>query len=112
MTLSRISVNRRFSLTFLAAALGLLPSLYAADPGMDSARLKLIPQRLQEFVDKGVISGAVTLVARHGEVVALDAVGYQDIENRKPMRTDTIVQVMSQTKSFTAVAAMMLVEEG
>ncbi len=28
------------------------------------------------------------------------------------MRPDTIVQIMSQTKSFTGVAAMMLVEEG
>jgi CubicO group peptidase (beta-lactamase class C family) len=85
---------------------------YAASPGMDAARLKLIPKRIQEFVDDGAISGAITLVARHGEIAALDAVGYSDIEAKKPMRPDTIVQIMSQTKSFTGVAAMMLVEEG
>ena len=28
------------------------------------------------------------------------------------MRADTIVQIMSQTKSFTGVAAMMLVDDG
>jgi CubicO group peptidase (beta-lactamase class C family) len=105
-------VTSRFSITVMAAALGLLPSIYGADAAMDAARLKRIPERLQQFVDKGAISGAVTLVARHGEIAAFDAVGYQDVENKKPMRTDTIVQVMSQTKSFTAVAAMMLVEEG
>src|SRR5580704_7661006 len=88
----------------LAAAL----TLQAAD----IAHLKLIPQRMQSFVDSGTISGAITLVAHRGQVVELDAVGFADVENKKPMRTDTIVQIMSQTKSFTGVAAMILVEEG
>jgi len=100
------------SLIAVTAAICLLPPIYAAEGALDRARLKLIPMRTQELVDKGTISGAITLVARHGEIVAFDAVGYQDVENRKPMRRDTIVQVMSQTKSVTAVAAMMLVEEG
>jgi CubicO group peptidase (beta-lactamase class C family) len=96
----------------VTAMLCFAAATYAASPGMDAARLKLIPKRIQEFVDDGAISGAITLVARHGEIAALDAVGYSDIEAKKPMRPDTIVQIMSQTKSFTGVAAMMLVEEG
>jgi CubicO group peptidase (beta-lactamase class C family) len=95
-------------LSRIATLLTLLPVLYAADPG----RLKLIGERLRELTDKGTVSGAVALVAHRGEIVSLTAAGWQDIESRKPMRADTIVQVMSQTKSFTAVAAMMLVEEG
>ena len=86
--------------------------LNAAEPQLDPARLKLIPQRMQEFVDRGEISGIVTLVGRNHQIAALDAVGYADIENRKPMRTDTIVQIMSQTKTVTGVAAMILVDEG
>jgi CubicO group peptidase (beta-lactamase class C family) len=101
-------VTRRFLLALALAA----PSVFPAGPAMDPARLSLIPQRLREYVDSGAISGAVTLVARHGEVAALHAAGWQDVEARKPMRTDTIVQIMSQTKSVTGVAAMMLVEEG
>ncbi len=85
-------------------------TLHAAD--IDAARLKLMPSRMQSFVDSGAISGAVTLVAHQGQIVELDAVGYADVENKKPMRTDTIMQIMSQTKSFTGVAAMILVEEG
>ena len=42
----------------------------------------------------------------------LEAVGYQDLESKKPMRTDTIFQVRSMTKSVTAVAIMILLEEG
>ena len=84
----------------------------AAEPPLDPATLKLIPGRMQEFVDRGEISGVVTLVARNGQIAELDAVGFADIEGRKPMRTDSIVQIMSQTKTVTGVAAMILVDEG
>ncbi len=96
----------------------LLPLLLAAaspDPkkaGMDAERLARIPARMRDFVDKGTISGAVTLVARHGAIAELDAVGWQDIEAKKQMRTDSIFQIMSMTKPVTAVGVMMLVEEG
>ncbi len=80
--------------------------------GMDPERLARIPARMKEFVEKGTIAGAVMLVARHGVVASLDAVGYQDLESKKPMRTDTIFQIRSMTKSITAVAIMILMEEG
>jgi CubicO group peptidase (beta-lactamase class C family) len=96
---------------FLCAALAFLPAVAGAG-SIDTGRLKLIPARMKQFVDDGSISGAVYLVAHRGQVVALDAVGFSDFENHKPMRADTIVQIMSQTKSFTGVAAMMLVEDG
>jgi len=61
---------------------------------------------------RGTLPGAVTLVARHGAIVRLDAVGYQNLEDRKPMRTDSIFQIMSMTKPITAVGIMMLMEDG
>ena len=82
------------------------------EAGLDKAKLQLIKTRLQEQVDQGVIPGAVYLVARHGKIVAYDAVGLADVENNKPMRKDTLFQIMSMTKNFTGVAAMMLVEQG
>ena len=88
------------------------PSRASAGTGLDLERLKLIPVRLQELVDRGAIPGAVSLVARHGEVAQLEAVGYQDIQTKTPMRTDSIFQIMSMTKPFTGVAVMMLVDEG
>lgn len=80
--------------------------------GLDAEKLALIKPRLQELVDKQVIPGAVYVVARHGRIAAFDAVGLADIENNKPMRKDTLFQIMSMTKNFTGVAAMMLVEQG
>lgn len=101
---------RRF-FVLVGAVVSLLPVVAGAG-SIDSERLKLIPVRMREFVENGSISGAVWLVAHRGQVVAVDAAGFADIEQRKAMRADTIVQIMSQTKSFTGVAAMMLVEEG
>jgi len=100
---------------FLSAAASLWAQGTAPNPtkvGMDAERLARIAPRMKYFVEKGTIAGAVTLVARHGGIAGLEAVGYQDLEARKTMRTDSIFQIMSMTKPVTAVALMMLVEEG
>lgn len=80
--------------------------------GFDAERLGRIPARLKSFVDKGEIAGAVMLVARHGSVASLEAVGYQDLEAKTPMKTDSIFQIMSMTKPITAAGILMLAEEG
>ena len=79
---------------------------------IDAKRLALITERMQGFVSKGEISGAVTLVEHKGKVVHLSAVGMSNLKTKEPMATDTIFEVMSMTKPFTGVAIMMLVEEG
>ena len=87
-------------------------ALLFAEIGLDSERLARIPERMREFVEKGTAAGIVTLVQRHGEVASLEAVGYQDLETKKPMRTDTIFQIMSMTKPVTSTGIMILMEEG
>jgi len=88
-----------------------LNTLFAGS-AFDEERLKQIPQRMQEFVDQGTVAGVVTLVARDGEVAALDAVGFTDIDTKQAMRTDNIFQIHSMTKPIIAIGAMMLAEQG
>ena len=83
-----------------------------AQNGMDPERLALIPTRLQEFVEEGQIAGAVMLLARHDGIVLLEAVGYQDLETKTPMRTDAIFRMASVAKPMTALGIMVLQEEG
>jgi CubicO group peptidase (beta-lactamase class C family) len=71
-----------------------------------------IPHRIESFVAARNIAGAVTLVSRGNEVIEFDAVGMADIEANRPMRKDTIFQIMSMTKPVTAIGIMMLAEEG
>lgn len=67
---------------------------------------------IQKNIDAKVIAGAVTAVARHNKLVLFEAQGWSDVEARKPMRTDSLFRMMSSTKVVTAVAVMMMVEEG
>ncbi len=85
---------------------------WAAQTGLDPDRLARIGPRMQSFVDRGQVAGIVTLLARHGQIAHLNAVGYQDVEAKKPMRTDSIFQIMSMTKPVTGVGVMILAEEG
>ena len=78
---------------------------------MDPAGLARISSRLKEFVDRGSAAGFVTLVARHGHLANLEATGYQDLEAKTPMRTDTIFRIKSLTKPLTAAGIMILVDE-
>jgi CubicO group peptidase (beta-lactamase class C family) len=79
---------------------------------MDAERLARIPLQIKSFVNRGTIPGAVTLIARRGEVVSLEAAGFQDLKSKKPMRADTIFDIRSVTKPVTAIGIMILMEEG
>ena len=80
--------------------------------GMSTERLGRLHQGMQGYVDRREAGGIVTLIAREGKVVDLHASGFQDVESRTPMKTDTIFRIASMTKPITSVAVMMLVEEG
>lgn len=82
------------------------------DVGMSSDRLRRIHALVDAHMTAKDFSGAVTLVARKGKVVHLEAHGHADLEAKKPMRTDTLFRLASMTKPVTAVAILMLVEEG
>ena len=67
---------------------------------------------LQQAVDNHRIAGAVAMLARNGRLAHVSVVGYQDLEARAPMTERTIVRIYSMTKPITAVAVMMLFEQG
>jgi CubicO group peptidase (beta-lactamase class C family) len=112
--LRRSSLRRALSAA-LAAVLLAHPGATADDKpqaGFDTQRLGKIQQRMQEYVNAGEAAGIVTMVLRGGNVVQKTAVGVQNIEENRPMREDSIFQIMSMTKPITAVAIMLLCEEG
>jgi CubicO group peptidase (beta-lactamase class C family) len=89
-----------------------LPTGTAEQTGLAPDRLQRIHDVMQRYIDGGQISGAVTIVARRGRVAHLEAHGLMDLESRKPMAKDAIFRLASTSKPVTAVAVMMLVEEG
>ncbi len=80
--------------------------------GLSSKRLALIDPHLEEvYIKPRKIAGAVTLIARRGEIAYLSSVGKMDLERDKPMKEDTIFRIFSMSKPITSVALMMLYEK-
>ncbi len=96
----------------LRAAEPVLREASAESVGVSPGRLQSALSRVQESIDADVMAGAVILVARHGSIVAQDAYGWADVENRIRFAPDTICEMASVTKPVTATAVLMLVQEG
>jgi CubicO group peptidase (beta-lactamase class C family) len=96
-----------------AASSGGVPSASKAEEvGFSTERLQRIHEAVDRHIEAKDVSGAVTLVARRGRIVHFEAQGLMDIESKKPMLKDSIFRLASMSKPITAVAVMMLVEEG
>lgn len=80
--------------------------------GLSSERLERLHDVMQEAVNKKLVSGVVTVLARHGKVVDYRAYGLSNIARNTPMDKDTIFRDFSMTKPVTAVAMLMLYEQG
>lgn len=69
-------------------------------------------EAIQKYVDNNLLSGASAVVLKDNEPVDFKTWGYADIESKRPIEADTIFRIYSNTKIVTAVAAMILYEEG
>ncbi len=88
------------------------PTAEADNAGMSSARLERLEHLNQRYVDEGKLAGVMTMVARHGKIVHLSVAGTYGVDNEKSLSEDTLFRIYSMTKPVTAVALMMLYEEG
>jgi len=80
--------------------------------GLSEERLARIHEAMQRHIDARDISGAVTLVARRGQIAWFHSQGLMDIDGNKPMQKDATFRVFSMSKPVTGVAILMLLEEG
>jgi CubicO group peptidase (beta-lactamase class C family) len=99
-------ISRRLALAAMTAlALGV-------SPAMAQPRLPAVDAALQPLVDQGLWSGSVILVLKDGMVVHSSAAGKRDQVTGDPMRPDTIFRAFSMSKPITAVAMMILYDQG
>ncbi len=90
----------------------LVPTARPEDAGFSSERLHSIHETIQRHIDAGDITGAVTMVASRGRIVNFESHGIMDLASKKPMAKDSLFRIMSMTKPVTAVAVMMMEEQG
>ena len=89
-----------------------LPTAKPEDVGLSSERLARIGERMEQYLGREEMSGALGMVARHGKVVYLETWGDRDREQGLPMTQDTIFRIYSMSKPITSAAVMILYEEG
>ena len=102
----------RTAITRGARALG----LRYGDPeeaGLSAVRLDALRARASAWVEQGLTRSLVYLVARDGVVAAHECFGHLGYEPDAPRLTpDAVFSIASVTKPITALAVMILVEEG
>lgn len=84
----------------------------APPSGFDPQRLARIDSFMQRAVDSNRVAGVVALVMRDGKVVYERAFGWADREAKRPMRTNAMFRIASQSKAITSATLLSLVEEG
>mgnify|MGYP003324035786 CR=1 FL=1 len=80
--------------------------------GLEPAIIAQITPLLEDMVASQRLSGAVVGVVKHGQIAYLEAVGLQDVQSLAPMTESTLFRIYSMTKAVSAVATMILHEEG
>jgi D-alanyl-D-alanine carboxypeptidase len=74
--------------------------------------LRSIDEYIQNAMRKHHVPGTSVAVVRRGEVVLAKGYGQANVELSVPATEDTVYQLASVTKTFTATAIMLLVQEG
>src|SRR3954463_6240307 len=95
-----------------ATAVRNLSNAAPASVGFSPDRLQGLETAIEQVVNEKQFAGAVFAMARHGKVVEFKACGKKDLATGTPMAKDTIFRIFSMTKPVTAVAMMILYEQG
>src|SRR5258707_14028316 len=89
-----------------------LPRATPEDIGLSTAALARLGRVMQGEVERGLVPGAVALIARRGQLAYFESFGRRDPASGASMARDSIFRIYSMTKPIVSVAAMMLWEEG
>ena len=79
---------------------------------LNDKKLERLQDILVEMTEARFVSGCSCMVLQQGRERCYYEYGYRDLAAKKPLTRDTIFRFYSLTKPVTAVAVMMLLEEG
>jgi CubicO group peptidase (beta-lactamase class C family) len=89
-----------------------LSPLIKPNASFDYKRLARVEAISKQYVDKNWLVGSVVLVVKDNQLVYCKGFGFADAASKKPMPSDAIFRIMSQTKAITSLAILQLFEQG
>jgi unsaturated rhamnogalacturonyl hydrolase len=86
--------------------------LAQSDKATGEGHTILLAKLIEPYIENHEIAGAVVLIADRDQVIDRAAIGYADIADQSPMKSNDLFWIASMSKAMTATAVMMLVDEG
>lgn len=102
-------ISIRLFCVLLTTAVGLFAQ---TESRFSAERLERMKSVLSERIAHHDYTGGNALILCNGQTVFAESFGYQDVAGAAPMQADTLFSIASMTKPITAVAVMMLYEQG
>jgi CubicO group peptidase (beta-lactamase class C family) len=105
-------MTRLTHLTLISLFIVLPYSAFAAtDTAIDPA-IEPLAEQMEALVEAGQFAGTATVVWQGSQLVDRTAYGKRDLDTGAAMKPDTIVRIYSMSKPVTAVAMMVLYDQG
>lgn len=86
--------------------------LHLSDAKTISAQTDPIDSYVQAEMKSRSIPGLALVVVKNGDIVKMKGYGFANLEHDAPVTPDTVFELASVSKHFTATAIMLLVEQG
>src|SRR5690349_10959117 len=106
MKMQSVVKNQLAKVLFLAVLILSIGGAVSAQPVADVDAL------VKKAIDDKKVPAAGVAVVRNGQVVMVKGYGLADIEAGTPAGENTVFELASVTKQFTAAGIMLLVEDG
>lgn len=113
-------IYKLFSIFFLFFIFLLLPNLTANSATMNetssssisSSKNDQINSLVKKYMKKGKIPGVSIVIVSGDKKTFMQGFGYEDVTSKSPITSDTLFELGSNSKAFTALAVLKLENEG
>jgi CubicO group peptidase (beta-lactamase class C family) len=82
------------------------------DASVDYKRLENIDTLINGYINRDWVKGVVTIVVKDGQIIQYKGYGYSNAETKKPMESNSIFRIASQTKAIVSTGVLILYDEG
>ena len=79
---------------------------------VDYKKLANIDTLINGYVTRNWVKGVATIVVKDGQIVQYKGYGYADEATKKPMESNSIFRIASQTKAITSTGILILYDQG
>jgi len=107
-----IHMTRLMYFTLISLFIFLPWGVLSANSIAEEPSIEPLADRMGALVDSGQFAGVATVVWKGNELVDRTALGKRDLDTGALMLPDTIVRIYSMSKPVTAVAMMVLYDQG